>query len=103
MPNRATHAPRSQYVRNQLGKKYSVGGALLSSNKILCQIVDGAHPATFFCSRLVFYAYKRAGTPITTLPPQCVTPGDAAVIAQTRLIYVGHLKASASWFPVISP
>jgi len=86
----------------QLGKAYSVKGAVLSSDKILCRLV-GPIPATFFCSQLVFESYRRAGMPLTGTPSQCVTPGDAVAIAEKSLTYVGHLLGEPSWLPVVSP
>ena len=90
------------YAMAQVGKPYSVAGALLSVDKILCQVM-GPRPGSFFCSQMVFDSYKAGGLPLSTLPPQCITPGDAVVIANQRLIYVGHLKGNTSWFPILSP
>ena len=51
----------------------------------------------------VFEAYRRGGLPLTTAPSQCVTPADAAIIAQSQLTYVGHLLGDPAWFPVVAP
>jgi uncharacterized protein YycO len=90
------------YATHQIGKPYGVAGALLSTDKILCRVL-GPRPASFFCSQLVFEAYRRGGLPLTTAPSQCVTPADAAIIAQSQLTYVGHLLGDPAWFPVVAP
>jgi cell wall-associated NlpC family hydrolase len=90
------------FAVSQLGKPYSVKGAALSADKILCRLV-GPLPASFFCSQLVFESYRRAGMPLTNSPSQCVTPGDAVVIAEKSLSYVGHLLGDPAWLPVVSP
>jgi len=74
----------------------------LSTDKILCRVL-GPRPASFFCSQLVFEVYRRGGLPLTTAPSQCVTPADAAIIAQSQLTYVGHLLGDPAWLPVVSP
>ena len=91
-----------EYATYQIGKPYSVAGALLSTDKILCRVL-GPRPASFFCSQLVFEAYRRARLPLTTTPSQCVTPADAAIVAQSQLTYVGHLLGDPAWFPVVAP
>lgn len=90
------------FAMAQRGTPYSVKGAVLSSDKILCRLV-GPIPATFFCSQLVFESYRRAGMPLTSSPSQCVTPDDAVSIAEKSLTYVGHLLGEPSWIPVVSP
>jgi cell wall-associated NlpC family hydrolase len=90
------------FAAAQLGKPYSVKGAALSADKILCRVV-GPLPASFFCSQLVFESYRRAGMPLTSSPSQCVTPGDAVVIAEKNLTYVGHLLGDPAWLPIVSP
>jgi cell wall-associated NlpC family hydrolase len=94
-----------EYAAAQLGKPYSIAGAVLSADKEDCLTVAvfGPKPASFFCSQLVFEAYRQGGLPLTTLPSQCVTPADAAVIARHQLTYVGHLLGDPSWFPMVSP
>lgn len=89
-----------EWALRQRGVPYSVAGALISADKILCRVV-GPRPGAFFCSQLVFEAYRQAGVPLTTLPSECITPADAAAIAQHHLAYVGHLKGSLTRFPVI--
>jgi uncharacterized protein YycO len=89
-----------EWALRQRGVPYSVAGAVLSTDKILCRLA-GPRPGAFFCSQLVFEAYRQAGAPLTTLPPQCVTPADAVEIAQHHLAYVGHLKGSLTRFPVV--
>jgi len=91
-----------EFATYQVGKPYSVAGAALSSDKILCRVL-GPRRASFFCSQLVFEAYRRGGLPLTTAPSQCVTPADAAIIAQSQLTYVGHLLGDPAWFPVVAP
>lgn len=91
-----------QYARSQIGRPYSVAGAALSTDQVLCRLV-GPRPASFFCSQLVFESYRLGGLPLTNLPSQCITPNDAVVIAQHRLNYVGHLLGNPSWFPIVSP
>lgn len=96
-------AARIVHVANsQIGKPYSVKGAALSSDKIMCRLA-GAQSASFFCSQLVLEAYNQGGLSLTTMAAQCVTPEDIVVIAQHRLTYVGHLAGNAAWFPVFSP
>jgi cell wall-associated NlpC family hydrolase len=91
-----------KYATAQQGIPYSVPGAAMSADKVLCRIV-GPQPASFFCSQLVFEAYRRAGLPLADTPSQCVTPKDVAVIARRRLVYVGHLLGHAGWFPIFEP
>lgn len=81
---------------------YSIRGAVLSTDKILCRIIS-PRPATFFCSQLVFEAYKQGGLPLTSMPSQCVTPQVAVEVAIQRLVYVGHLLGNTAWFPTLSP
>lgn len=90
----------ADWALRQVGVPYSVSGALISADKILCRVM-GPRPGAFFCSQLVFEAYRQAGVPLTTLPSECVTPADAAAIAHHRLSYVGHLKGSLTRFPVV--
>lgn len=91
-----------EYASHQIGKPYSVRGALLSPDPILC-LTLGPRTSSFFCSQLVFEAYRRGGLPLTFMPSRCVTPADAAIIGQTQLTYVGHLLGDPAWFPTISP
>jgi cell wall-associated NlpC family hydrolase len=90
------------YAASQLGRPYNFLGALLSTRPILCHL-SGSQPASFFCSQLVFEAYRRGGLPLTNLPSGCVTPAAAVEIAQDRLAYLGHLLGSPSLFPTIFP
>lgn len=86
----------------QVGTPYSVSGALLSSDKLMCRVA-GPRPGAFFCSQLVFEAFVQAGAPLSSLPSQCVTPADAVAIAAHSLTYVGHLKGSLTRWPILSP
>jgi uncharacterized protein YycO len=90
------------YASSHINDAYSVKGAIAAADPILCRIV-GTKPAAFFCSQLVIESYKQGGMPLTSLPAQCVTPDGVAEIAFERLVYIGHLKGNAAWFPVISP
>lgn len=90
------------FASNQVGKKYSASGAALSADKFLCRVV-GPQEAGFYCSQLVAEAFKAAKIPLSTLPSQCITPQDVVNVAFQRLIYVGHIKGEASWFPILSP
>jgi cell wall-associated NlpC family hydrolase len=90
------------YAVLQVGLSYSVAGAVLSTDKILCRLL-APRPASFFCSQLVFESYRRGGLPLTDLPSQCITPNDVVIIAQHRLSYVGHILGNPSWFPIIAP
>jgi cell wall-associated NlpC family hydrolase len=90
------------FASSHIGDSYSVKGAAAAADPILCRIV-GTKPAAFFCTQLVIEAYRQGGMPLTSLPAQCVTPQGVAEIAFERLVYVGHLKGNASWFPTISP
>ncbi len=48
----------------------------------------------FFCSQLVFAAFKSVGIPLTETEPNWSTPGDIPKLALTKALnYVGHLKA----------
>jgi len=91
-----------EWALRQVGTPYSVSGAVLSTDKILCR-VTGPRPGGFFCSQLVFEAFVQAGAPLSSLPSQCVTPADAVTIAAHSLTYVGHLKGSLTRWPVLSP
>lgn len=91
-----------KYAEAQLGKPYSASGALMAKDVILCRVAGG-RSAAFFCSQLVIASYKQGGLPLTSLPPQCVTPANVVEIAEHKLKYVGHLMGNASYFPVISP
>ncbi len=84
------------------GTPYSIGGALLSTDKVLCRLA-GPRPSGFFCSQLVLEAYARAGRPLSELPSHCGTPEDVVQIAEQRLEYAGHLLGNTSWFPVLAP
>ena len=90
------------FASGQVGKKYSASGAVLSSDKFLCRVI-GPQEAGFYCSQLVAEAFKKAKIPLSTLPSQCITPQDVVNVAYQRLIYVGHVKGDASWFPILSP
>src|SRR5690606_2888579 len=51
----------------------------------------------FFCSQLVLEAYRQAGQPLTTTPPDWNSPQNIAELALARrLDYVGHLTAEVS-------
>jgi cell wall-associated NlpC family hydrolase len=90
------------FASSKIGAPYSIRGALMSTDKVMCRIV-GSKPATFFCSQLVMEAYKQGGRPLSSSPSQCVTPDDLVTIARNKLAYVGHLLGNPSWFPVIAP
>ena len=90
------------WALRQVGTAYSVAGALLSTDKIMCRVA-GPRPGGFFCSQLVFEAFVQAGAPLSSLPSQCVTPADAVRIAAHSLTYVGHLKGSLTRWPILSP
>ncbi len=91
-----------KYASSNVGRPYSLKGAVLSQSWILCRLI-GPNPATFFCSQLVLEAFKQGGLPLTTTPSQCMAPSDVANIAQSQLIYVGHLLGDPAWLPVIDP
>lgn len=91
-----------EWALRQVGAPYSVSGAVLSTDKILCRVA-GPRPGAFFCSQLVFEAFVQARAPLTSLPSQCVTPADAVRIAAHSLTYVGHLKGSLTRWPIVSP
>lgn len=91
-----------EFAAHQVGKAYSVKGALLSSDKILCRVL-GPKPASFFCSQLVFEAYRIGGLPLTSVPSHCITPEDAVIVAQSQMAYIGHLLGNPAWFPVVAP
>ena len=90
-----------KYASAQIDKKYDLAGAGLAQG-LLCFVRDDKKTA-FFCSELVMEAFKQAGLPLGTMPSQCYTPGDVAAIGIQRLVYVGHLKGDAAWFPKLSP
>jgi hypothetical protein len=90
------------FASSKIGAPYSIRGAVMSTDMVMCRIV-GSKPATFFCSKLVMEAYKQAGRPLSSSPSQCVTPNDLVTIARNKLAYVGHLLGNPSWFPVIVP
>lgn len=92
----------AEWALRQVGTAYSVAGALLSTDKIMCRVA-GPRPGGFFCSQLVFEAFVQAGAPLSSLPSQCVTPADAVRIAAHSLTYVGHLKGSLTRWPILSP
>ncbi len=90
------------YASSQIGLSYATVGAVASADQVLCRLV-GPRPASFFCSQLIFEAYRRGGLHLSSAPPQCISPQDAVVIAQHQLTYVGHLLGNPAWFPVVSP
>lgn len=92
----------TQYALSQVGASYSVAGAIMSTRMILCRL-SGPLKSGFFCSQLVFEAYRQGGVPLSDAPSQCIAPNDAVSIAERRLTYVGHLKGTPAWFPVLSP
>ena len=52
---------------------------------------------SFFCSQLVLEAYRQAGSPLTTTPPDWNSPENLAQLALARrLQYVGHLKSEVT-------
>jgi uncharacterized protein YycO len=91
-----------KYALAQVGRGYSRIGAASSVNPVLCRISSNP-TASFFCSQLVLESYKQAGVPLTSQPSQCMSPEDVAMIAQSQLIYVGHLLGDITRFPVILP
>ena len=91
-----------RYASSKIGAPYSIRGAVMSTDMVMCRIV-GSKPATFFCSQLVIEAYKQGGRPLSNSPAQCVTPDDLVSIARNKLVYVGYLLGNPSWFPVIAP
>lgn len=59
----------------------------------------------FFCSQFVLEAYRRAGLPLTSADPRLLSPADLlhmregdvpSVQSHQTLVYVGHLKYTAS-------
>jgi uncharacterized protein YycO len=90
------------FAMKQVGSPYSALRASASADPLLCRL-GGSTQTAFFCSQLVIEAYRQGGLSLTTTPPQCVTPDDIVQIAIQGLVYVGHLKGNASWFPVLSP
>jgi cell wall-associated NlpC family hydrolase len=91
-----------RFASAQVGKSYTVLGALASTDPIECRLL-GPRPASFFCSQLVIEAYARGGLALTSTPSQCVTPEAVVRIAANQLQYVGHILGRSSWFPVLSP
>ena len=47
----------------------------------------------FYCSELVFEAFKEAGLPLANIPSNWTTPQDIVELTYNKsLEYVGHLK-----------
>jgi uncharacterized protein YycO len=86
----------------QLGKKYNYAGIgrhafCVIRGSIACQR-DSRQVVMkrdeFFCSQLVFAAFKSVGIPLSETEPNWSTPGDIPKLALTKALnYVGHLKA----------
>lgn len=92
----------SAWATSQVGKAYSASGAVASGMGIACR-VRGSGDGTFFCSQFVFEAFKQGGLPLSSMPAQCVNPGEAVDILEKDLNYVGHLKGDPAWLPIIAP
>ena len=92
----------SAWATSQVGKSYSTAGAVASGMGIACR-VKGSGNGTFFCSQFVFEAFNRGGLPLSSMPAQCVNPGEAVDILEKDLAYVGHLKGDPAWLPIIAP
>ena len=90
------------WASSKLGSPYSIRGAIMSTDLVMCRIV-GSKPSSFFCSQLVMEAYKQGGLPLASAPSECITPDNVVTIAQNKLTYVGHLLGNPSWFPVAAP
>jgi V8-like Glu-specific endopeptidase len=94
------------YAREQVGKPYNYAGAGLAGYRLLhplrARLIDAIRSATgtgsddarsFFCSELVFAAFREAGLPLLASAPRHGTPDDLVQLRESGLDYVGHLVA----------
>jgi cell wall-associated NlpC family hydrolase len=79
------------FAGNQIGRKYSVIGALTAGTGDIakCVLVELLNRDRFFCSELVFAAFKHAGLPLSHIPSECAIPNQ--IVKVRDLHYVGHL------------
>ncbi len=96
------------FARQWVGRRYDTSGAAgagIAGNGVICLAVGIVACAAakggkfnnrdeFFCSELVLEAFRRAGAPITNVPPSTSSPQHIVrAYSQGQLQYVGHLKA----------
>jgi hypothetical protein len=81
------------FVVNQIGREYSVAGALAAGTGDLtkCLLVELLNRDRFFCSELVFAAFKHAGLPLAHIPSGCAIPNQIVMVRNVQ--YVDHLIA----------
>ncbi len=97
-----------RFARQWVGKKYDALGALgggAAHNLMFCAALGiglcvGAHKGRFasedkfYCSEVVFEAFRLAGVPLITRRSDISVPHDVvSVYLDGRLLYVGHLVA----------
>jgi V8-like Glu-specific endopeptidase/cell wall-associated NlpC family hydrolase len=95
-----------EFARAQVGKPYNYAGAGLAGYRIIhplrARLIDAIRNLTgtdsddarsFFCSELVFAAFRAAGLPLVASAPAHGTPDDLARLRESGLDYVGHLVA----------
>lgn len=101
------------YARAQVGRPYDYAGVARAGHRILFPLagrvldavaglagVGSDSARAFYCSELVFAAYREAGVPLTASAPDTSTPDDLVQLSRANLGYVGHLIAHESLFGV---
>jgi len=96
------------FAREQLGKPYDVASIVRHGYRALNPLMgraieflrrhtgsDENTARSFYCSQLVFAAFREAGVPLNDERPDASTPGDLVDLRHGRLDYVGHLIVSA--------
>ncbi len=67
----------------------TLGVSIIGADEISATVSEDGHNATFFCSELIFRAFRVAGIPLLDIPPKRLGPNR--FLKTTELVLMGQL------------